>query len=88
MRYIKTVFLLRSQPIQREPSYATTLMYGVCHYAAQKGNIRRALCTSILAIPSGGQPNQPNMAVETVRAIETISSFMYWLMVKVTGTRY
>ena len=51
------------------------LMYGVCHYAAQKAILRRALCTfRTSAIPSWWI-NQINQAwlVETVRAtLETI----------------
>ncbi len=39
----------------------------------QKAILRRALCTSILAIQVVDKPNQPSMAVETVRAtLETI----------------
>ncbi|MDU7842699.1 MAG: pyroglutamyl-peptidase I, partial [Veillonella sp.] len=50
------------------------LMYGVCHYAAQKGNIKAGFM-HIPYLPSQvvDKPNQPSMAVETVRAtLETI----------------
>ena len=50
------------------------LMYGVCHYAAQKGNIQAGFM-HIPYLPSQvvDKPNQPSMAVETVRAtLETI----------------
>ena len=45
------------------------LMYGVCHYAAQKGNIKAGFM-HIPYLPSQvvDKPNQPSMAVETVRA--------------------
>ena len=49
-------------------------MYGVCHYAAQKGNIKAGFM-HIPYLPSQvvDKPNQPSMAVETVRAtLETI----------------
>ena len=50
------------------------LMYGVCHYAAQKGNIKAGFM-HIPYLPSQvvDKPNQPSMAGETVRAtLETI----------------
>lgn len=50
------------------------LMYGVCYYAAQKGNIKAGFM-HIPYLPSQvvDKPNQPSMAVETVRAtLETI----------------
>ena len=50
------------------------IMYGVLHYAAQKGNIRAGFM-HIPYLPSQvvNKPDQPSMAVETVRAtLETI----------------
>lgn len=50
------------------------IMYGVLHYAAQKGNIKAGFM-HIPYLPSQvvNKPDQPSMAVETVRAtLETI----------------
>ena len=50
------------------------IMYGVLHYAAQKGNVKAGFM-HIPYLPSQvvNKPDQPSMAVETVRAtLETI----------------
>ena len=61
------------------------LMYGVCHYAAQKAILRRASCTfRTSASQVVDKPNQPKVWLLKLYVLHWKPLFMYWLMVKAT----